>query len=366
MKTIVISAVNLRQGGTLTILRECLGYLSRIALEKQWRIVALVHKKDLCEFDNIEYLEFPDVAKGWGRRLWCEYVTMKNISKRLSPVYLWFSLHDTSPNVITEKQAVYCQTSFPFYKATLKDLYFSYKIFLFSILTRFAYRINIRSNDFLVVQQPWLRDSLSQLLKFDNKKIIVAPPQKSMLDISPIKQELSMFTFLYPAAPDCHKNFQLLCKAAEILEQQVGSDKFRVILTISGKENKYTKWLFRKWGEVKSISFAGQLPKEVLYGYYESSDCLVFPSKVETWGLPISEFVAYNKPMLISDLPYAKGPASGAEKVAFFNSDDVIGLMNEMKKLLSGDNTSLKSVEQIMIEPPMALGWEELFDNLMS
>ena len=41
-KTIVVSAVNLRKGGTLTILRDCLGYLSSLARGGGYRVVALV------------------------------------------------------------------------------------------------------------------------------------------------------------------------------------------------------------------------------------------------------------------------------------------------------------------------------------
>ena len=144
MRTIVVSAVNIRKGGTLTILRNCLEYLSDLAQKGDYRIVALVHRKELAEYSGIEYIEMPDTIKSWSRRLWCEYVTMYRISKSLAPVYLWFSLHDTTPRVIAEKQAVYCQTSFPFLHWRLKDLAFDYKIVLFALFTRFAYRINCR------------------------------------------------------------------------------------------------------------------------------------------------------------------------------------------------------------------------------
>ena len=95
MKTIVVSAVNLRKGGTLTILRDCLQYLS--SLSQEYRIVALVHKRELCDYEGIEYIEMPEVIKGWGRRIWCEYVTMYHISKMFSRVSMAFSSrHDSA------------------------------------------------------------------------------------------------------------------------------------------------------------------------------------------------------------------------------------------------------------------------------
>ena len=60
MKTIVISAVNLRKGGTLTILRNCLEYLSTLAQTGEYRIVALVHRKELALYPGIEYIEMPE------------------------------------------------------------------------------------------------------------------------------------------------------------------------------------------------------------------------------------------------------------------------------------------------------------------
>ena len=81
MKTIVVSGVNLRKGGTLTILRDCLQYLSLLVRDGGYRVVAIVHKRELCDYPGIDYIELPDVVKGWSRRLWCEYVTMHKISK---------------------------------------------------------------------------------------------------------------------------------------------------------------------------------------------------------------------------------------------------------------------------------------------
>lgn len=365
-KTIVISAVNLRKGGTLTILRDCLRYLSDLIREGDYRVVALVHKRELCDYDGIEYIEMPDIIKGWGKRLWCEYVTMRKISEELAPVYLWLSLHDTSPRVKADRQAVYCQTSFPFYKASIKDLYFSHKIVLFSIFTRFAYRINVHANDYLIVQQSWLRDGLSEILNVSKDKFIVSPPQQSEDVIVPERIEKFVYTFLYPAAPDCHKNFQVLCDAAEQLETEIGKGKFSVVLTIDGTENRYTRWLKKKWGHISSIDFVGYMCKEKLYGYYQIADCLVFPSKVETWGLPISEFARYQRPMLLADLPYAYGAASEAARNAFFNSNDSRELKNQMKSLLLGNTSFLSAVPKTDIAEPVTYGWKELFDYLLS
>lgn len=364
-KTIVVSAVNLRKGGTLTILRDCLQYLS--SLTKEYRVVALVHQRELCDYEGIEYLEMPQIIQGWGKRLWCEYVTMYRISKELAPVYLWLSLHDTSPRVKAERQAVYCQTSFPFYQWSWRDFRFDYKIPLFACFTRFAYRINVHSNRFLIVQQEWLRKGLSNMLGVNREKFIVAPPQRNLQEVIPDDIQKECFLFFYASTPDCHKNFETLCEAARLLEEEVGHGKFKVVLTIKGEENKYASWLKECWGEVNSIEFSGFMNKNRLFGYYHAADCLVFPSRVETWGLPISEYISDGpeKPMLLADLPYAHETASGSKKTTFFPVIDAMFLKKEMKRLLEGDISYLREVPRKELENPTAVSWKELFDLLL-
>jgi glycosyltransferase involved in cell wall biosynthesis len=365
MKTIVISAVNLRKGGTLTILRNCLEYLSSLDME-EYRIVALVHQKELALYPHIEYIEIPWAMKNWIFRLWCEYVTMRKISKHLSPVYLWLSLHDTTPNVIAERQSVYCQTSFPFYRWKLRDILFDYKIVLFSLFTRYAYKINIHRNKYLVVQQQSLREGFSRIFKIEPSRFIVAPPELSNSDLQKdMDKHIPCQNFLFVSTPDVHKNFETLCRAAELLEKEIGKNKFKVSITISGSENRYARYLKRRWGKVDSIEFAGFMKREKLYEYYRDADCLIFPSKVETWGLPISEFSVSNKPMLLADLPYAHETAAGSERTAFFNPFDSYDLKAKMQRLIEGDDSSLEKIGVRSIDPPLANTWAELFKILL-
>ena len=62
-KIIVISSINLRSGGTLSILNDCLEYLDK-ELSSTYKIVALVHNKTILnKTDNIEFIEFTKPKK---------------------------------------------------------------------------------------------------------------------------------------------------------------------------------------------------------------------------------------------------------------------------------------------------------------
>lgn len=367
IKTIVISAVNLVEAGTLAILKDCLAYLSQLNNQKEYRIVAIVFNKELVNFPNIEYMETQWPKKRWINRLWYEYISMKKISKEIGPVYLWFSLHDTSPTVIAEKRAVYCHNSFSFYKWSMRDLLFAPKIALFAIFTKYIYKTNIHKNDFLVVQQNWFRKSMHDMFHFPTSRIIVAPPAKSTRDVLRQGQPNKRYSFLFAGSPNSHKNFEIICQAVEQLITKEAIDQFDVYITVKGDENKYAKWLYERWGSrFNNIHFIGFITKEELLHYYATCQCLIFPSKVETWGLPISEFAAYNKPMLLADLPYTKETAGGSQQVAFFDPNDASTLALHMKSLIQGDLTRLSPVAQTIIASPVADDWSSLFQILLA
>lgn len=372
MKTIVISAVNLRKGGTLTILRECLRAFSEWNSRDEHRVVAVVHKKELAYYDHIEYVEMPWSVRSWIHRLWCEYVSMHKLSRQIGNVNLWLSLHDTTPRVQAERQAVYCHNSYPFFSWHWRHLLLNYRIVSFALFTKFIYRINIHRNRYLIVQQEWFRREMSRMFGIDRKNIIVAKPESMATtnifkhQTSNVKCETSSFIFLYPAFPDVHKNMECLCEAARLLEQEVGTQRFEVVLTTARDFNKYSKYISRHWGDIRSLRFCGFLDRPSLAAEYAKAACLVFPSKVETWGLPISEFSPSGRPMLLADLPYAHETSAGSRCVSFFNPEDATELKCKMRQLLEGDLHAFHAIPPQHYDDPYTDNWQQTIEKLIT
>lgn len=361
---IVISAVNLIEGGPLTILQNCLESLSEYATWNNIKVYALVHNKDLCLYPHINYIEIPWAKNNWFNRMYCEYFYLKKLSEQINPD-LWLSLHDITPNVNARIRAVYCHNPTPFYRPSLSDMKYNYKEFLFSLFYRYFYQINIKKNAYVIVQQNWLRDSFSKMFNLDAKKVIVAlPNHKDVLENHIKHREHDICTFFYPAFPRTFKNFEVICKACSILEEE-GVDRFRVVLTLKGIENKYAQDIFNTYSHLKRIEFCGLLSREKVLDFYRETDCLLFPSKLETWGLPISEFMNYEKPMLISDLPYAYETAAGAKYVNFFNPSSPDKLAQKMKDVINHKTSEFKQVPLLNIEDPITTSWVDLFDKLL-
>ena len=201
----------------------------------------------------------------------------------------------------------------------------------------------------------------------DEKDIIVFPPaDPPSFPSAPHRGATGGFTFLYPAYPDVHKNFECLCEAAEALEREVGVGRFEVLLTTTPTTNRYSRWLHDKWGHVPSIRFCGFVSKERLNELYASTDCLVFPSQVETWGLPISEFAVTGQPMLLADRPYAHETAAGSRHTIFFDPDNPMTLKSLMRDVLDGRTEAFKSISKTEIAPPVVHNWQQLFSHLLS
>lgn len=370
MKIVVISAVNIVEAGPLTILRDCLEALSRWVMLQQepYRIIAIVHKRTLVEFPNVVYMETTWPKLRWVNRLWFEYGFLRKISRDIGPVYLWFSLHDTTPSVQAEHRAVYCHNAFAFYKWQWKDLVFSPRIALLALFTKYVYGLNIQRNSYLVVQQAWFREAMHSLFNVDRKKIIVAAPERSEKLVN--KDERSIVcgevrSFIYAASPNSHKNFEAICKAVAILNDDYNRYDFEVYITVSRNDNRYARWLNKNWGDRSVLKFIGFLTKDELEEYYERCDCLIFPSRVESWGLPISEFGTYGKPMLLADLPYAHETAGGCDGIAFFDPERPEGLAKLMVALLDGNQSVLVQGWKSLIEEPKADSWRDLFDKLL-
>ena len=149
------------------------------------------------------------------------------------------------------------------------------------------------------------------------------------------------------------------------MENRVGKGCFKVLLTVRGEENRYARWLKVRWGEVSSIDFHGLMSRDELEQAYGEAACLVFPSRSETWGLPISEFKPTGKPMILADLPYAHETAAGARQVAFFPVKDPEALAKAMENVLTGNTIDFGTVPVRVIESPYAYGWEQLFHFLL-
>lgn len=355
-KRLVVSAVNFSEGGPLTVLRDCLASAA-LFLPPEWEIIALVYDQKLVNQPRVQLIEIPDAKRSWFRRLYQEWVGFRHLSHKLKPD-LWLSLHDITPRVLARRQAVYCHNPSPFYNLPWREALLEPKLWLFNRFYRYLYRIFIARNYYVIVQQIWLRKAFERM--YGPLPIVVAHPSVKLATVSeynPPQESKSIFFF--PALPRAFKNFEVICEAAKILNNR-GISRFDIRLTLSGDENRYSKWLYEKYSSMPGLHFVGLQNREQMAVQYREAAAVIFPSKLETWGLPISEAKLYNKPLLVADMPYAHETVGTYDRVSFFPPTEPSALADLMQSVIERRWQPVGAKEEIPSQP-FARNWNELW-----
>lgn len=358
MPTIVISAVNIVEGGMLKVLQDCLRAVREYL--PNWRIVALVNNMGVVDVEGVEAILLPKAKSSWLRRVYTEYFTFNRISKDIKPD-IWWSLHDMSPRVKAKSQFVYCHNCAPFTRFSLRELATEPTLLMFSTIYSLFYRINIKSNLAVIVQQGWLRRKFEE--RYGVQNVIVAHPIESREG-----PELSIMgpvsTFVYPALPRVFKNFELICDAATLLETETDWNG-RILLTIASDENRLTRDLFQRYGKVRGLHFIGRQNRAEMTRLYGEMDCLLFPSRLETWGLPITEAKSLGKPMIVADLPYAHETAGTYDHVRFVDPSAPQALADIMMAA-HREGWASDPVVADPIAAPFADSWPQLVQTVVA
>jgi glycosyltransferase involved in cell wall biosynthesis len=356
-KILVISAPNLIEGGTLKVLQDSVASASKF-FDANWLIYVIINNKDLINKDNRTILlEHSWPKKYWILRLLYEWIICYIISLRLKPD-LWLSLHDITSNVLARRRVVYCHNPSMFYRATINDFIMDPKFYLFTKFYKFLYAINIKKNNYVVVQQQWIRENFRKIFNIDN--VIVSYPEiKNEKYKGNVESNSRDIVFFYPSIPRPYKNFEIICDAVSILNS-LTNNNYLVILTISGLENSYSKYIYKKYSGIKNIKFIGVQNRSNIESLYKESSAIIFPSKLETWGLPISEAKEHQKPLLLIDLPYAHESLGEYGNAVFFKNNDSNDLAIKMLSLITGKWSPNDHVFQSP-ESPHSKDWDELW-----
>jgi glycosyltransferase involved in cell wall biosynthesis len=271
-------------------------------------------------------------------------------------------MHDISPRVIASKKYVYCHNPSPFYKIKKRDWIFGFKICLFTLLYRYTYQFNIKSNTAVFVQQNWIKSQFESWFKIKNCKVAY-PETKTNQEIEKINLEPNKFHFFYPSFPRMFKNFEYLFDAILLLPNDL-KNKVQLHVTIAGNENLYSKTLFKKYSKHPQFKFIGAINRTTVAGYYNAMDALIFPSKLETWGLPITETKEFEKSIFVANLPYAKETIGNYNKTIFFDLKNPQDLTSKLVAFMNS-KPEYSKIKTASYKPDFT-GWESIFKYIFN
>jgi glycosyltransferase involved in cell wall biosynthesis len=176
---------------------------------------------------------------------------------------------------------------------------------------------------------------------------------------------LNEHVFVYPTKAVYYKNNEILFKAFSKLPDNF-QNKYLFYITLNGKENRYSRNLYRKYGHLKNIIWTGQLTSERMKAIYNKSNTLLFVSKLESWGLPLTEGAAYGLNIVTSSLPYAYETMSNYEKVLFIDTDNLHEITDVIISFISNSNIDFIKKDMQQVKPPYFQTFNDCIDYIIS
>ncbi|MBR5375972.1 MAG: glycosyltransferase [Lachnospiraceae bacterium] len=301
--------------GALSILRDFYGYVKdRDSCENEWIFITGVPGilEDVPE-KKIRVICRDDVKASSKNRLMFDLFTGKDFLKSLSPDVV-FSLQNTLPSGLKcKKKILYVHQPLGYQKVKRFSLLKKDERHLAMYQYLYAPLVDssVKKADITIVQTAWMREAVIKKTGISEDRIREIPPD--IPDITGFAKGITFDpkSFFYPAGDILYKNHALIEEAAKLLESE-GINDIKLTFT---KDHPLSR-------------------EEVCRKYFEST--LVFPSYIETYGLPLAEGMQTGNPILAADTPFAGQILEGYERAYFFDPFDPRQLKELMRDVYEG------------------------------
>lgn len=329
---IMVFDVPAESGGALTILKQ---YYEKAINDKNNEWIFVVSTPYLNETKNVKILRYPWIKKSWFHRFYFDQFKAHKIVKKYE-INEILSLQNVIIKKSKAKQTLYLHQPLPFvekrYRITENFKFWIYQ----NLISKMIYS-SIEEADKVIVQTRWMKEACLRNLVADSTKFKIEQP-KINIEVKKIYKQESYESklFFYPASALIYKNHKVIVEAAMELKKQ-SITNYKIIFTLKGNESKNIKKIYEI---VKSydlpIEFIGQISLEEVYDYYSRS-ILIFPSYIETFGLPMLEAKMHESPIIASDCAFSHEILDGYEKTYFFKYFDFYDLSEKMNFIINNN-----------------------------
>jgi len=332
MYDLVINAPNVRAGGGFVLLESILKYLDKTNLRCLLIANELVRKK-LARFNNIEthYVSHSIYA-----RLKNE-LYINNIAKQAKKILFFGNV----PPVINLKceTILYVQNAYIINNYSLNG--FSLKQHIRLVIERLWFKFFYNNVDRFVVQTQSMKNLLQskigrnvELLPFSDFAYIET---SSVVNVD----------FLYPSSGEPHKNHKNLIEAWVLLAKKGFFPELHLTLDETNHQNLLL-WLNDKVThhslKIKNIGHLKSHSEMLCRIKY--SKCLIFPSLLESFGLPLIEAEYFSTPILAPELDYVRDVVKPHQT---FDAQSPVSICSAVLRFLNKEeNNSILQPEQFI------------------
>lgn len=168
----------------------------------------------------------------------------------------------------------------------------------------------------------------------------IQPMLLPFFSLLPYRKKERKYDFCYISYPYPHKNHSTLLNAIDILAEK---QQFNIILTVPNEQKqsillKRIDEINNKYGREIIIN-VGALSRQEVFELYSMSRFLIFPSTLETLGLPLIEAQHCGLKILSSNLAFSH---ACIENAVTFNPLDEFDISKVMRNALIGKYNDIK------------------------
>lgn len=319
-KTIVINATALSEGGALTILKQFLNEIPQDDFEYLVFIPENIYF--FSPSNNVKLI--PIGVKSFLKRILWDLCGVNNWLKKENISYVsTISLQNTNFRVDRKVcNFIYYHQPTPLFDKSWNP--FSPKeryLWFYKNIYPFFVKAWINPKTQFFVQLKFVKEGFSGIYGIEQEKIYVIEPLIATVSEhkkSEIEVDQSKFNVFFPAAAFVYKNHEIIFDALLLIDKDIRS---KIVLHFTGCTiMDFGADLIKKIRELDVVLW-GKIPYSDVIGLYKKVDVMLFPSYIETFGLPLTEAASFGLPIIASDLPYAKEVLDGYEGVSFATYD---------------------------------------------
>jgi glycosyltransferase involved in cell wall biosynthesis len=211
-------------------------------------------------------------------------------------------------------------------------------------------RMLSRNCDRYIVQTPSMA-SLVRCSLINQAPISVCPFIGRISDVFHGTTRVSspQYNFIYIASGEPHKNHDNLLLAWRLLAE--AGLKPSLAVTVDALSHPWLASEIAKQRDRHDLNIVnlGRVASTDIPALYKSSSALIFPSKVESFGLPLIEATQMGLPVLASELDYVRDVI---EPVETFNPESPISIARAVRRFLKNPDptTPIGSPEEFLAE----------------
>lgn len=345
-KYIIVNGTALDKSGALTILIQ---FIDNIPDEKYNWLIFIPEKVCLSSKKNNVRLEPISGVKPMHKRLWWDAFGLKKWlrSHNIEPLAS-ISLQNTGFSVgYRTPSFIYFHQPLPFYQNKWNPFKKQERLFWFykNIYPLFV-KLYLRKDTRIFVQLDYIKKGFTKRFKHSQDFIgiyspsVTPPPNSNSERLNSEKK-----TFFYPATPFFYKNHRIILDALKYTD--INADFYFTTHDedIPSEDNR-----------IKNL---GSLTYAKVCDMYNGCDALLFPSYIETFGLPLLEAAMTGMPIIAADLPYSREVLDGYEGVTYVKYDDPLAWAKAMQDIKKGMRFN-------PIDISARKGWSDLFNCIIS